>query len=180
MFTTADRDYLLTLESVREQANHVYEAAVAGQLNNFDYHASKLDATADYVVSLILVGYLNAKYNAPETDLSQRDCEPGDFDKIPPHGRWQHFNAGSVSRLEPLIDEWRAEEIDEIDITRRVVDVIVISVLLDAGAGDHWVFTENGVAIGRSEGLAVASLSAFNAGVFGDSCVDGESSYIVP
>lgn len=55
MSTAADRDYLLTLESVREQAGHVYNAAVAGQLTNFDYYASKLGAAADYIVSLILV-----------------------------------------------------------------------------------------------------------------------------
>jgi len=55
MFTAADREYLLTLEAVREQAGHVYEAAVAGRLRNFDYHASELEAAADYVVSLILV-----------------------------------------------------------------------------------------------------------------------------
>lgn len=108
------------------------------------------------------------------TNPSQRDCKPEDFDKIPPHGRWQHFNAGGVSRLEPLIDEWRAGGIDELEISRRVIDVIVVSVLLDAGAGDHWKFTEDGVAIGRSEGLAIASLSAFRAGVFGESCVDGK------
>jgi hypothetical protein len=179
MSTAADRDYLLTLESVREQANHVHEAAVAGQLNNFDYHSSKLDTAADYVVSLILVWHLICKHNAPETDVIQRDCKPEDFDKIPPHGRWQHFNAGGVSRLEPLIDEWEGRGVDKIEIARRVVDVVVVSVLLDAGAGDHWKFTENGVAIGRSEGLAIASLSAFNAGVFGESCVDGEFGYIV-
>ena len=53
----------------------------------------------------------------------------------------------------------------------------MVSVLLDAGAGDHWKFTENGIAVGRSEGLAIASLSAFRAGTFGESCVNGESQY---
>lgn len=55
MYTAADREYLLTLESVREQAQHVYDAAVNNHLNNFIYDPTKLDATADYVVSLILV-----------------------------------------------------------------------------------------------------------------------------
>ncbi|THY36863.1 DUF1688-domain-containing protein [Aureobasidium pullulans] len=158
MSTAADRDYLLTLEAVREQAGHVYEAAVAGKLENFEFHASRLDATTDYVVSLIL-----------------RDCKPEDFDKILPHGRWQHFNAGGVSRLEPLIEDWRSAGVDDIEISRRVVDVIVVSVLLDAGAGDHWKFTENGATVGCSEGLAIASLSAFKAGVFGESCVDART-----
>lgn len=55
MSSPSDREYLLTLESVREQARHVYDAAVNGHLNNFIYDATKLDAAADYVVSLILV-----------------------------------------------------------------------------------------------------------------------------
>lgn len=73
-----------------------------------------------------------------------------------------------------MIEEWRAEGVDELEVSRRVVDIIVVSVLLDAGAGDNWTFTEDGVAFGRSEGLAIASLSAFRAGVFGEFCVDGE------
>lgn len=97
------------------------------------------------------------------------------FSTIPPHGRWQHFNAGGVPRLDPLIEQWKTEDIDEIEIARRVIDIIVVSVLLDAGAGDHWTFTDEiGVKIGRSEGLAVASLSAFNSNIFGKSCVDGQ------
>ncbi|KAK6003563.1 hypothetical protein QM012_009334 [Aureobasidium pullulans] len=160
MSRPSDREYLLTLESVREQARHVYDAAVNGNLNNFIYDATMLDVTADYVVSLIL-----------------RDWKPEMFSKIPPHGRWQHFNAGGVPRLDPMIGQWKDDGIDEIEIARRVIDIIVVSVLLDAGAGDHWTFTEeNGVKIGRSEGLAVASLNAFKLGVFGSSCVDELSS----
>ncbi|KAG9961942.1 DUF1688-domain-containing protein, partial [Aureobasidium melanogenum] len=156
MSSPSDREYLLTLESVREQAQHVYDAAVNGHLNNFIYDATKLDAAADYVVSLIL-----------------RDWKPEMFSQIPPHGRWQHFNAGGVPRLDPLIEQWKTHGIDEVEISRRVVDIIVVSVLLDAGAGDHWTFTDrDGVKIGRSEGLAVASLSAFNSNIFGESCVD--------
>ncbi|KAG9948326.1 DUF1688-domain-containing protein, partial [Aureobasidium melanogenum] len=155
MSTSSDREYLLTLESVREQARQVYDAAVNDNLNNFIYDATKLDAAADYVVSLIL-----------------RDWQPEMFGKIPPHGRWQHFNAGDVPRLDSLIEQWKTAGVDEIEISRRVIDVIVVSVLLDAGAGDHWTFTENDVKIGRSEGLAVASLSAFRAGIFGKYCVD--------
>ena len=55
-----------------------------------------------------------------------------------------------------------------------------MSVLLDAGAGDVWTFQEpaTGKAYGRSEGIAVASLYMFTAGVFSTvegpkECVDG-------
>jgi hypothetical protein len=44
----------------------------------------------------------------------------------------------------------------------------VVSVLLDAGAGDAWKYTEesSGVKVGRSEGLALASLEMFKKGLF--------------
>ena len=55
-----------------------------------------------------------------------------------------------------------------------------MSVLLDAGAGDVWTFKEptTGTTYGRSEGIAVASLYMFTAGVFSTvegpkECVDG-------
>jgi hypothetical protein len=39
--------------------------------------------------------------------------------------------------------------------------------LLDAGAGNTWVYTESGGAkFGRSEGLAIASLDMFLSGFF--------------
>jgi hypothetical protein len=45
--------------------------------------------------------------------------------------------------------------------------LFLVSVLLDAGAGNAWAYTENGgEKFGRSEGLAIASLDMFLAGFF--------------
>lgn len=46
---------------------------------------------------------------------------------------------------------------------RRMIDLFLVSVLLDAGAGLHWSYksSENGRVYRRSEGLAVASLEMF-------------------
>ena len=51
---------------------------------------------------------------------------------------------------------------------RRGFDLAVTSVLLDAGAGDVWRYRdpETGTTMARSEGLAVASLNMFAAGMF--------------
>ena len=89
--------------------------------------------------------------------------------QIPPHGRCRTLDAG-IPRIEPLIAKWKAgtNPPDAKEICRRLVDLCVVSVLLDAGAGNSWVYREQetGVALGRSEGLAIASLRAFEKGAF--------------
>ena len=51
---------------------------------------------------------------------------------------------------------------------RAAYDLAVVSVLLDAGAGPDWRYRDAATAreIGRSEGLALASLDMFAAGDF--------------
>jgi GTP cyclohydrolase II len=75
--------------------------------------------------------------------------------KIPFHSRWRHFEAGGVDRKADLD-------------TRAMIDLVVVSVLLDAGAGPDWSFLESasGQRFSRSEGLAVASWPAFLGGLF--------------
>ncbi|CAM9747486.1 unnamed protein product, partial [Sphacelaria rigidula] len=57
---------------------------------------------------------------------------------------------------------------DNLERSRRLLDVVVTSVLLDAGAGDVWKYreSETGFEAGRSEGLGVASFHMFQAGAF--------------
>ncbi|KAL5606780.1 uncharacterized protein BROUX77_003973 [Berkeleyomyces rouxiae] len=145
----ADSDviqYLTSLKAVRERSKVVFEAAKVGSLSNFEYHADKLPAAADFVISVI-----------------ERDFGPDKYQTIPPHGRWQHFNVGSVDRITPLLEKWEAAGCDKTELTRRLIDLFVISVLLDAGAGDVWTFKEpgSGNVYNRSEGIAVASLYMF-------------------
>lgn len=76
---------------------------------------------------------------------------------IPFHSRWRHFEAGGVNRAAGLEGNPRA-----------MIDLAVVSVLLDAGAGPGWSFEEKatGQRFSRSEGLAVASWHAFADGLF--------------
>jgi hypothetical protein len=85
---------------------------------------------------------------------------------IPFHSRWRHFEAGGVDRrarlqelLGPVAPAVRA---------RAQIDLALVSVLLDAGAGPDWKYQDaaSGQSFGRSEGLAVASFHAFTAGMF--------------
>lgn len=47
--------------------------------------------------------------------------------------------------------------VDQREQARRLVDLVTVSVLLDAGAGDAWKYQEadTGITLSRSEGLGV-------------------------
>lgn len=62
--------------------------------------------------------------------------------KIPYHSRWRHFEAGGVDRkgeLDALLAGRSAA-----DVARARMDLTVVSVLLDAGAGPRWRYREGG------------------------------------
>ena len=144
--------YLRSIHAVRERSGIVLQKAKANKLNHFDVDLSKFSDTAEYVVSII-----------------KRDFA-GDYGSIPPHGRWQHFEVGGRPRVTQLLQSW-ATSIDNQERARRLVDLFLVSVLLDAGAGTKWKYKskESGKSYSRSEGLAVASLEMFKAGAFSSS-----------
>lgn len=79
-------------------------------------------------------------------------------------------------------DSWGSEaEVDRSERCRRLLDLFLVSVLLDAGAGNSWSYKsrEDGKTYRRSEGLAIASLEMFKNGKFSSNQsqphqVDGE------
>lgn len=73
---------------------------------------------------------------------------------IPFHARARHFVAGAPEPAGP----------------RAAFDLIILSVLLDAGAGPDWRFVDpkSGRPLARSEGLAVASQRMVEAGALDD------------
>ncbi|MDR6888946.1 MULTISPECIES: URC4/urg3 family protein [Variovorax] len=89
------------------------------------------------------------------------------WDTIPYHSRWRHFEAGGVDRLKQL-DALLGANIDARQRARAHIDLVLVSVLLDAGAGPDWHYTEpaTGQRFTRSEGLGVASFHAFTSGLF--------------
>jgi len=147
----ADIEYLKTLQAVRERLRLVLEAARQGKTNNFVFHEERMKDVTEFVASVI-----------------DRDFGPDNYNSIPPHGRWQHFDVGSVARVDELNQQWKHDGCDAKEVTRRLIDLFFVSVLLDAGAGDVWTFKEpgSGVVFNRSEGIAVASLYMFKAGAF--------------
>ncbi|KAJ1982595.1 hypothetical protein H4R35_000221 [Dimargaris xerosporica] len=140
---------LKSVESVRSRAERVYALGVAHKLDHFDLATDKIPAVAQYVVDII-----RRDYAAP-TD-------------VPPHSRWRHFDVGGVARVTQLLGKWAEQGVSTHEQARRLLDLFVVSVLLDAGAGSQWTYHEasTGKAFGRSEGLAVASLDMFLTGLF--------------
>lgn len=143
---------LLKIESVRECTAPIFKLALDNNLDYFNVDLSKLDNVVDFV-----------------TDIINRDFA-GKFETIPPHGRWGHLNAGGDLRVERLIDTWRSSGVDEIEIGKKLIDLFVFSVLIDAGAGNDWSYTEKDTdkSFNRSEGLAIVSIDMFKAGALSD------------
>ncbi len=92
--------------------------------------------------------------------------------KIPYHSRWRHFEAGGLDR-KPQLDALLQGR-STADAARARFDLTVVSVLLDAGAGPSWQYTEPGTGqvLSRSEGLGVASWHAFLQGTFSATAAD--------
>ncbi|EIW74069.1 DUF1688-domain-containing protein [Coniophora puteana RWD-64-598 SS2] len=143
--------YLRTIPAIRERCSRVHKLAEQGRLEYFDYHPDKEDQVAEFCEGII-----------------RRDFG-SNFAGIPPHGRWRHLDAG-LPRVEPLVAEWNAQPNppDTKEICRRLVDLFLVSVLLDAGAGNDWTYSEatSGKSFARSEGLGVASVHMFKEGLF--------------
>ena len=137
--------WLRTTDAIRERAGLILAAAERGELEHFALDPERLDTTVDYVIDVIHASYPSLT--------------------IPYHSRWRHLAAGGRDRWLELSGE--LEHIAKIERARIRVDLVVVSVLLDAGAGDHWRYIEpsRGQVFSRSEGLAVASFDLFTAGL---------------
>jgi hypothetical protein len=148
----ADRteyEYLQTPSAIRERCERVYELARAGQLEHFELVESRLAEVAERVLTLTRASY-------------------PDPSRIPYHGRYRHFDVGGVPRLAQFDQKMRLFSEEERLAAR--FELVITSVLLDAGAGPDWQFRgADGGSYSRSEGLAVASYELFTNGLLGGS-----------
>jgi len=137
---------LLSAEAVRTRAQRMLALALEERLTEFRVDLSHLDATAERVIAITRKAY-------PTLD-------------IPFHSRWRHFVVNDIDRFAEIAKAapWK----DAALRARAAFDLAIVSVFLDAGAGTQWSYTDKitGKRIGRSEGLALASLDMFARGVF--------------
>lgn len=139
-------DYLRSPKAIRERCGELFELACADRLPHFRCNLDALDRTASYVMQVIDDAYPTRS--------------------IPFHSRWRHFEAGGSDRLALLYQFLNG--IDPLEKARIEFDLVITSVLLDAGAGATWRYQEpqTGAYFVRSEGLAIASFYLFCQGGF--------------
>jgi Protein of unknown function (DUF1688) len=139
--------YLRTPEAIRERAEGLYALGLSGRLAHFRVDEARLASVAELVVR------------------TTRDVYP-DVRTIPYHSRWRHFSVGGVDRVGRLDERLSAMGPDE--RLRSKFELVITSVLLDAGSGERWSFREDRETYTRSEGLAVASYHLFVNGGLAD------------
>ncbi|MFM2118817.1 MAG: hypothetical protein RL722_285 [Pseudomonadota bacterium] len=146
--------------TIRRRATAVLAQVEAGASPHFTLQRAALPAVAERIARLTRSRF---------PDL-----------RIPYHSRWRHFEAGGVDRrasLDAALDRalaGRSPDDRERRTARARIDLALVSVLLDAGAGPDWTYHEadTTLRLGRSEGLALASFAAFLAGRFSSDPAD--------
>jgi Protein of unknown function (DUF1688) len=150
----AEYAYLKSPRAIRERCEAIYRLGLEGRLEGWSIDETRLDEIAARVARTTRATY-------------------PDLRAIPGHSRWRHFAAGGVDRVRALDERLAASGEDERLAAR--FDLVITSVLLDAGAGDRWRYAPHeerygtaGSTYARSEGIAVASYELFVAGAFSD------------
>jgi hypothetical protein len=135
---------LLNAAAVRTRAKRMLALGLDDKLPHFRIDLAQLDHAADLVAA-------TTRKNYPTLD-------------VPFHSRWRHFVVNGDDRAEILAQRLS----DRRERARAAFDLVIVSVLLDAGAGPQWRYRDaaTGESVGRSEGLALASLDMFVQGAF--------------
>lgn len=127
--------YLRSLPSIRQRSSLVYSLARQDKLQHFTLHEDKLDTVVDYCI-----GVMKRDYGE-------------DYEKIPGHSRWRHFvtpQRGDL--LGGVIEGWEGEKVGKREVARRLVDLFVVSVLLDGESSERFLslflFFQGGSGIG--------------------------------
>jgi len=144
---TEDLAYLRTPAAIRERAGQVLKYVEDGRSAWWMVDPNGLEAAVQATLAV----------------TRRRFPNPA---AIPFHSRWRHFEAGGHDRWAKLAP--KLAHLPKEEVARRRIDLAVVSVLLDAGAGPDWSYREpdTGETYARSEGLGVASFHMFASGAF--------------
>ena len=137
---------LATPEAVRRRADEMLALAERDGLPHFRLVPERLADAVDLVVA-------ETRANYPDLD-------------VPLHSRWRHFSVQGRDLWAELRGAW--SHLGDAELARARIELAIVSVLLDAGAGPAWRYRDRatGGELARSEGLAVASFRMFEAELF--------------
>lgn len=133
--------FLMSAQAVRQHSAAIMALAQAGQARHFTWHPERMALVSTYVSHVIRQRY-------PDLD-------------VPYHSRWRHFESGGVDRWAGVAREHGLDAPSaRLERARARVDLVVICMLLDAGAGPAWHYKDQpgALRLSRSEGLSVAGL----------------------
>jgi len=139
---------LLHADAVRRCAHHLLTLTLDGDIADWKVDLGRLPATADFVAEVVRARY-------PQLD-------------VPLHSRWRHFDIQGHDLWKEIVADARWKTADA--AARSAFDLVITSVLLDAGAGAEWRYRDSttNLVAARSEGLALASLRWFASGALAD------------
>jgi hypothetical protein len=138
--------------TIRLQAHRILSLAKQDKLEHFALDPDKMTSTASFVIDVITTQY---------PDLN-----------IPYHSRWRHFEPGGLDRIKNMQNS--LGQLPPSELGKILYELVIISVFLDAGSGPAWRYldAETGNEYSRSEGLALASLSLYQNGVFSNNPIE--------
>jgi hypothetical protein len=135
---------LLRAAGVRRAAERMLILGLDGRLEGWLVDLDRLAPAADFVAAVVRDRY-------PRLN-------------VPVHSRWRHFVFDGRDLWDGIIA--RANWTSADAAARAAFDLVITSVLLDAGAGAQWHYRDYSTRLdaSRSEGLALASLRWFESG----------------
>lgn len=139
--------YLRDPSSIRAESSRIFERVLENQSDFFELNLSKLTDCSNYMIAMMEENYPSGN--------------------IPFHSRWRHFDIEGRSQIESLKSDPHFPS-DKKAQSRLFIELVIVSVLLDAGAGNRWVYhlKDHEKTLARSEGLAIASLEMYKEGLF--------------
>ncbi len=135
---------LLRAAGVRSAAERMLMLALEDRLEDWLVDVDRLAPAADFVAAVVRDRYPRLK--------------------VPVHSRWRHFVFAERDLWDEIVVRaaWKSGDA----AARAAFDLVITSVLLDAGAGPQWHYRDaiTGLDTARSEGLALASFRWFEGG----------------
>ena len=136
----ADIESLLSADAVRKRCHVIGALSENGQGHWFNIKMANFQRCVDLVGETCTQNY---------PDLN-----------IPLHSRWRHFEINGQNLWRIYTENFQG---DALELSRSAIDLVFVSVLVDAGAGAQWQYKDpiTGSRLNRSEGLAAASIDLF-------------------